>query len=86
MTTMELNALRGELARTILNIESQDMLYKIQRYLKRNLKKEQGEECEMEYIEKEEILDSIRNGLKEIKERQLTGREGMDAEELLNEL
>ena len=40
----------------------------------------------MEYIEKEEILDSIRNGLKEIKERQLTGREGMDAEELLNEL
>ena len=62
------------------------MLYKIQRYLKRNLKKEQGEECEMEYIEKEEILDSIRNGLKEIKERQLTGREGMDAEELLNEL
>lgn len=83
---MELNALRGELARTILNIESQDMLYKIQRYLKRNLKKEQGEECEMEYIEKEEILDSIRNGLKEIKERQLTGREGMDAEELLNEL
>ena len=86
MTTMELNALRGELARTILNIESQDMLYKIQRYLKHNLKKEQGEECEMEYIEKEEILDSIRNGLKEIKERQLTGREGMDAEELLNEL
>lgn len=86
MTTMELNALRGELARTILNIESQDMLYKIQRYLKRNLKKEQGEECEMEYIEKEEILDSIRSGLKEIKERRLTGREGMDAEELLNEL
>lgn len=82
MTTMEMNALRGELARTILSIESQDLLYKIQRYLNRALKHEQEEE----YIEKEEILNSIRNGLKEIKERRRTGRKGIDAEELLNEL
>ena len=33
MTTMELNAMRGELAREILNIESVELLHKIQRYI-----------------------------------------------------
>lgn len=83
MTTMELNALRGELARDILNIESVELLSKIQRYIKRTLKVEQEE---VEYIEKEEILNSIREGLKEIKEARRTGRKLMTAEELLNEL
>lgn len=83
MTTMELNALRGELARDILNIESMELLSKIQRYIKRTLKVEQEE---VEYIEKEEILNSIREGLKEIKEARRTGRKLMTAEELLNEL
>lgn len=83
MTTMELNAIRGELARDILNIESLELLHKIQRYVKRAVEKEQEE---MEYIEKEEILDSIREGLKEIKECRKTGRKLMDAEELLDEL
>ena len=83
MTTMELNALRGELARDILNIESMELLSKIQRYIKRTLKVEQEE---VEYIEKEEILNSIREGLKEIKEARQTGRKLMTAEELLNEL
>ena len=32
MTTMELNAMRGELAREILNIESMELLQKVQRY------------------------------------------------------
>ena len=41
MTRMELNALRGELARDILNIESVELLSKIQRYIKRTLKVEQ---------------------------------------------
>ena len=80
---MELNALRGELARDILNIESMELLSKIQRYIKRTLKVEQEE---VEYIEKEEILNSIREGLKEIKEARRTGRKLMTAEELLNEL
>lgn len=80
---MELNALRGELARDILNIESVELLSKIQRYIKRTLKVEQEE---VEYIEKEEILNSIREGLKEIKEARRTGRKLMTAEELLNEL
>ena len=83
MTTMELNAMRGELAREILNIKSIELLQKVQRYLKRAMKVEREEG---EYIEKEEILDYIREGLREIKEARRTGRKLMDAEELLNEL
>lgn len=83
MTTMELNAMRGELAREILNIESIELLQKVQRYIKRTVKVEQEE---VEYIEKEEILNSIRKGLSEIKEARRTGRKLMTAEELLNEL
>ena len=75
--------MRGELARDILNIESMELLQKIQRYIKRAVKVEQEE---TEYIEKEEILNSIREGLKEIKEARRTGRKLMTAEELLNEL
>ena len=83
MTTMELNAMRGELAREILNIDNIELLKKVQRYLKRAMKTEKEE---VEYIEKEEILNSIREGLREIKEAQRTGRKLMSAEELLNEL
>jgi urease gamma subunit len=83
MTTMELNAMRGELAREILNIESMELLQKVQRYIKRAVKVEQEE---VEYIEKEEILNSIREGLREIKEARRTGRKLMTAEESLNEL
>ena len=83
MTTMELNAMRGELAREILNIESIELLQKVQRYIKRAVKVEQEE---VEYIEKEEILNSIREGLREIKERRRTGRQGMTLQELIDEL
>ncbi len=70
-------------AREILNIESIELLQKVQRYIKRAVKVEQEE---VEYIEKEEILNSIREGLREIKEARRTGRKLMTAEELLNEL
>ena len=83
MTTMELNAMRGELAREILNIENIELLQKVQRYLKRAMKTEKEE---VEYIEKEEILNSIREGLREIKERRRTGRQGMTLQELFDEL
>ena len=83
MTTMELNAMRGELAREILNIDNIELLKKVQRYLKRAMKTEKEE---VEYIEKEEILNSIREGLREIKEARRTGRKLMTAEESLNEL
>ena len=39
-----------------------------------------------EYIEKQEVLDAIREGLLEIKERRESGIELMDAEDLLNVL
>ena len=83
MTTMELNAMRGELAREILNIENIELLQKVQRYLKRAMKTEKEE---VEYIEKEEILNSIREGLREIKERRRTGRQGMTLQELIDAL
>ena len=83
MSTMELNALRRELASDILNIESMELLNKIQRYIKRTLK---GEQEEVEYIEKEEILNSIRVGLKEMKERRRKGQQGMTLQELIDEL
>ena len=83
MTTMELNAMRGELAREILNIESMELLQKVQRYIKRAMKTEKEE---VEYIEKEEILNSIREGVREIKERRRTGRQGMTLQELIDEL
>ena len=60
-----------------------ELLQKVQRYIKRAVKVEQEE---VEYIEKEEILNSIREGLREIKEARRTGRKLMTAEELLNEL
>ena len=44
------------------------------------------EKEEVEYIEKEEILNSIREGLREIKERRRTGRQGMTLQELIDEL
>ena len=83
MTTMELNAMRGELAREILNIDNIELLQKVQRYLKRAMKTEKEE---VEYIEKEEILNSIREGLREIKERRRTGSQGMTLQELIDEL
>jgi hypothetical protein len=82
MSTLEFNALRGELAREMLNIESIEVLQKVQRALRRAIKQEQKEE----YIEKEEILASVREGLLEVKHAHETGVKLMTAEELLNEL
>lgn len=82
MSTLEFNALRGELAREMLNIESIEVLQKVQRALRRAIKQEQKEE----YIEKEEILAAVREGLLEVKHAHETGVKLMTAEELLNEL
>ena len=41
MSTLEFNALKGELAREMLNIESVEVLQKVQRYLRRTIKAEQ---------------------------------------------
>ena len=54
----------------------------MQRALRRAIKQEQKEE----YIEKEEILSAVREGLLEVKHAHETGVKLMTAEELLNEL
>ncbi len=59
MTAIELNAMRGEIAREILNIDNINVLTKIQRYLRRTIK------AEKEYIEKQEVLDRIKEGLRD---------------------
>ena len=82
MSTLEFNALKGELAREMLNIESIEVLQKVQRYLRRTIKAEQQEE----YIEKEELLNSIREGLNEVKHRHTTGAQGITLQEFINEL
>ena len=41
MSTLEFNALKDELAREMLNIESMEVLQKVQRYLRRTIKAEQ---------------------------------------------
>ena len=81
MTAIELNAMRGELAREILNTESMNVLAKVQRCLRRALKAEEKEE----YIEKEELLSQIREGLIEVKENMRTGKESKTLQELIDE-
>ena len=41
---------------------------------------------ENEYIEKQEILDAIRDGLLEIKRRRQNGEEGITLQQLIDEL
>ena len=82
MSTLEINALKGELAREMLNVESFEVLQKVQRCLRRAIRQEQKEE----YIEKHEVLASIREGLFEVKKAQESGVQLQTAEDLLNEL
>lgn len=82
MTAIELNAMRGELAREILNTDNMNVLVKVQRYLKRVLKAEEKEE----YIEKEELLNQIREGLIEVRENMKTGNKCRTLQELIDEL
>lgn len=72
MNATGINELRGELAHTLFNIEDMDVLKKISKYVNRMVKPEKKEE--VEYIEKEELLDAIRQGLREVKEARMTGR------------
>ncbi|MCM1108859.1 MAG: hypothetical protein NC388_07375 [Clostridium sp.] len=87
MNTIGINELRGELVHTLFAIEDVDVLKRISRYVSRQVKTcAPAEEDEVEYIEKEELLDSIRQGLTEVREARRTGRCLMSATELLNEL
>lgn len=99
MTTIELNAMRCELAREILNLENSEMLQKLQIYFKQLMKEHSSEgyvlpesstmtvaEEEVPYRTKAEIL----TGVEEAFEHAILAREGKvqgrPIEELLNEL
>jgi hypothetical protein len=99
MTTMELNAMRCELAREILNIDSSEMLLKLQRYFRR-LKKEQPQkvyaiseektmsiaEDEVPYRTKDEILAGVERSFDELKLYKDGKLEFRTLEEVLDEL
>ena len=69
--------------RLIENIDS-ELYYQSSVYVFDMLKEEI--EQKEEYIEKEEILDAVQEGLLEIKHARETGKKLMTLEELLNEL
>lgn len=53
MSTLEFNALKGELARDMLNIEDIEVLQKVQRYLRRIIKAEQTQNNKAEMTREE---------------------------------
>ena len=80
MTTIELNAMRCELAREILNLESSEMLQKLQIYFKQLMKEHSSEgyvltepstmtvaEEEVPYRTKAEILAGVEKSFEELK-------------------
>ena len=99
MTTIELNAMRCELAHEILNLESGEMLQKLQIYLKQ-LKKEHSSkgyamtepstrivaEEEVPYRTKAEILAGVEEAFEHAKLARDGKVQGRPIEELLNEL
>lgn len=99
MTTIELNAMRCELAREILNLESGEMLQKLQIYFKQ-LKKEHSSkgyamtepstrivaEGEVPYRTKAEILAGVEEAFEHAKLARDGKVQGRPIEELLNEL
>lgn len=66
MTTMELDARKAQLAREILNVDSMEVLNKLQKAFNR-VKAKVASDNETEYISKEEILACIDAGLKDLK-------------------
>lgn len=99
MTTIELNAMRCELAREILNLESGEMLQKLQIYI-RQLRKEHSSEGyampepstrivaeeEVPYRTKAEILAGVEEAFEHAKLARDGKVQGRPIEELLNEL
>ena len=66
MTTMELDARKAQFAREILNVDSMEVLNKLQKAFNR-VKAKVASDNETEYISKEEILAGIDAGLKDLK-------------------
>lgn len=82
MTTIELDARKVQLTREILNVDSIEVLDKLQKAFNRVISKANtAKEDDVEYISKEEILAGIDAGLKDLKAGRKTS-----AREFLNEL
>lgn len=82
MTTIELDARKVQLTREILNVDSIEVLDKLQKAFNRVISKANtSKEDDVEYISKEEILAGIDAGLKDLKAGRKTS-----AREFLNEL
>ena len=99
MTTIELNAMRCELAREILNLENSEMLQKLQIYFKQLMKEHSSEgyvltepstmtvaEEEVPYRTKEEILAGVEEAFEHAKLAREGKVQGRPIEDLLNEL
>lgn len=86
MTTMELDAARADVIRQLFEVESMETIKAMKRTLGRYLKREAEVRKETEYISKEEVLEGIRQGLKEMYEARRKGEKLIDAREVLNEL
>ena len=98
MTTIELNAMRCELAREILNVESGEILQKLQLYFKR-LKEEQSSDAygktesstmsvaeeDVPYRAKAEILAGVEKSFEELKLYQEGKLQFKSLEEMLND-
>jgi len=80
MTTVELNAMRGELAREILNIDDVEILKKLRTSVKRFLNKERSVET------KDEILSGFDDACKDMKLAKERKLKGQPLEEFLYEL
>lgn len=90
MATLDIDALRIELMRDILDTDDLEVLRTVKRSLTHALAKVKQQqvvrEGEVEYISKQEILNGIREGLTEFYQAKKAGKELPDAEDLFNEL
>lgn len=86
MKTMELEAGKASLVRDILiEVDDMEFLKKLQKAFNR-VKSQVKKEEDIEYISKEEILEGIDAGLKEMQKRKRSGRKAKTLQTLIDEL
>lgn len=90
MATLDIDALRIELMRDILNTDNLEVLKTVKRSFTHALAKVKEQQVvqeeEVEYISKQEILNGIREGLIEFYQAKKAGKDLPNAEDLFNEL
>ena len=86
MSTIELNALRGELAHDILNIEDIELLKKIKRSVNRLVSLKQKAEEDYVPKTKAEILDDLKEVSEQIKLARAGRIKGEPLKDFFNEL